>query len=84
MTNKNEETKLDWSRPGSVKIPASIVKAIDDFKEKNDYSSRGQAIVAMIKIAEQRDLVQNMFEKEREKIVNEILQQLGSRFSGKT
>ena len=83
MINKNKEGKTDWSKPGSVKIPSSIVTAIDNYKEKNGYSSRGQAITDMIKISEQKDLIQNMFEKERTKIVDEILQQLGSRFVGK-
>lgn len=81
---ENSPKDIDWSTPGSVKIPLSIVKSIDNYKKKHGYSSRGQAIVAMIGKAEQQDSIQDLFETERKKIVNELCNELANRFMGKT
>ena len=45
-----------------------------------DFTTILQAIGARMQIAEEIDLLQELFEKEREKIVNEIIIQLGNRF----
>ena len=76
----NEKSKLDWSKHASIRAPASVVKQLDDFKEKHGYTSRPQAIIAALEKAEKcstideiKVMLNGFFDNEGENIVRKSL-----------
>lgn len=48
----SEKPKFDWNKHASIRAPMSVVEQLDQFKLKNGYTSRPQAIIAAIERAE--------------------------------
>lgn len=79
----NKEEKFDWSVYASIRVPASVVKQLDEYKQKNGYTSRPQAIISAIERAEKMNLVEEIrkmlcefIDEDGKKIVREILHEL--------
>lgn len=57
-----KEEKFDWNDAGSIRVPTSVVKQLDEYKKKHGYTSRPQAIISAIERAEKTDLVEEIKE----------------------
>lgn len=56
----NEDKKFDWSDYGSIRVPTSVVKQLDEYKQKHGYTSRPQAIISAIEKAEKSNIVDDI------------------------
>ena len=68
----NENKKFNWNDYASIRAPRSVVKQLDEYKQKNGYTSRPQAIISAIERAEKNDMVEEI-----RTVLNEFLEKGG-------
>lgn len=60
ISKKKKDGKFDWNDSGSIRVPTSVVKQLDEYKKKHGYTSRPQAIISAIERAEKVDLIDDI------------------------